>query len=40
VGHATLRANTASELARALQQVGEGLNRNAQVDAPISRLKT
>ncbi len=39
VGHATMRANTSTELADALQQVGEGLNRKAQVEAPISRLK-
>ena len=39
VGHATLRANTSSELANALQQVGNDLNRKAQVEAPISRLK-
>lgn len=38
VGHATMRANTPSELADALKQVGEGLNRYAQVEAPISRL--
>ncbi len=39
VGHATLRADTAVELVDALKQVGEGLNRDAQVEAPISRLK-
>lgn len=39
VGHATMRANTPSELADALKQVGDGLNRGAQVEAPISRLK-
>ena len=39
VGHATLRANTPLELADALQQVGNGLNREAQVLAPVSRLK-
>jgi len=38
VGHATMRANTRSELADSLKQVGEGLNRKAQVEAPISRL--
>ena len=39
VGHATLRANTSAELAHSLQQVGNDLNRKAQVEAPISRLK-
>ena len=39
VGHATLRANTPAELADALQQVGNDLNRKVQVEAPISRLK-
>ncbi len=38
VGHATLRANTPSELVKALQQVGDDLNRKAQMEAPISRL--
>ncbi len=39
VGHATLRANSPSELVDALKQVGEALNREAQVEAPVSRLK-
>lgn len=39
VGHTTLRADSQSELFDALKQVGEGLNRKAQVEAPISRLK-
>ena len=39
VGHATLRANTPAELANSLQRVGNDLNRKAQVEAPISRLK-
>ncbi len=39
VGHATLRANTHAELFEALKQVGTDLNRKAQVEAPISRLK-
>jgi 5-(carboxyamino)imidazole ribonucleotide synthase len=39
VGHATLRADSSAELANALQQVGDALNRKAQVQAPISRLK-
>lgn len=38
VGHATLRADASAELAGALRLVGEGLNRNAQVEAPIARL--
>lgn len=39
VGHATLRADSQSELFEALKQVGSDLNRTAQVEAPISRLK-
>ena len=39
VGHATLRADSHSELFEALRQVGSDLNRKAQVEAPISRLK-
>lgn len=39
VGHATLRADSQNELANALKQVGDDLNRKAQVQAPISRLK-
>jgi 5-(carboxyamino)imidazole ribonucleotide synthase len=39
VGHATLRADSSLELAMALQQIGNDLNRQAQVQAPISRLK-
>ncbi len=39
VGHATLRADSHSELFEALRQVGADLNRKAQVEAPISRLK-
>lgn len=39
VGHATLRADSQSELFEALKQVGSELNRTAQVEAPISRLK-
>jgi 5-(carboxyamino)imidazole ribonucleotide synthase len=39
VGHATLRADSHSELFEALKQVGADLNRKAQVEAPISRLK-
>lgn len=38
VGHATLRADTHSELFEALKRVGSDLNRKAQVEAPISRL--
>lgn len=38
VGHATLRADSKSELFEALKQVGDKLNRQAQVQAPISRL--
>lgn len=40
VGHATLRADTSAELADALKQVGADLNRTAQVEASISRLKS
>jgi len=39
VGHATLRADSHAELFEALKQVGTDLNRKAQVEAPISRLK-
>jgi len=39
VGHATLRADSHAELFEALKQVGTNLNRKAQVEAPISRLK-
>ena len=38
VGHATLRADTARELADALRGVGTGLDRQAQVAPPITRL--
>lgn len=39
VGHATLRADSHAQLFEALKQVGSDLNRKAQVEAPISRLK-
>jgi len=39
VGHATLRADSHAQLFEALKQVGSDLNRKAQVQAPISRLK-
>jgi 5-(carboxyamino)imidazole ribonucleotide synthase len=39
VGHATLRADSVNELVNALQHVGDALNRQTQVQAPISRLK-
>ncbi|WP_374555547.1 5-(carboxyamino)imidazole ribonucleotide synthase [Thermomonas sp.] len=38
VGHATLRADVAVELAAALQRVGEALDRQAQVQPVIERL--
>ncbi|MGJ7902857.1 5-(carboxyamino)imidazole ribonucleotide synthase [Lysobacter sp. 1R34A] len=38
VGHATLRADTAAELAQALQRVGEALGRQDQVAPVIERL--
>ena len=38
VGHATLRADAPAELAAALQRVGEGLGRQAQVAPVIERL--
>ncbi len=38
VGHATLRADSAAELAGALQRVGEGLGRQAQVAPVVARL--
>ena len=39
VGHATLRANSADELAGALQRVGVALDRQAQVAPVIARLR-
>ena len=39
VGHATLRADSHGQLFEALKQIGSDLNRKAQVEAPISRLK-
>ncbi len=38
VGHATLRADAAVELADALRRVGEGLGRQAQVAPVVARL--
>jgi 5-(carboxyamino)imidazole ribonucleotide synthase len=38
VGHATLRADSAGELAQALQRVGAALGRNDQVAPVIERL--
>jgi 5-(carboxyamino)imidazole ribonucleotide synthase len=38
VGHATLRADSAAELAQALQRVGEALGRQEQVAPVIERL--
>ncbi|HEY1070534.1 MAG TPA: 5-(carboxyamino)imidazole ribonucleotide synthase [Thermomonas sp.] len=38
VGHATLRADAAAELAAALRRVGEALDRQAQVQPVIERL--
>ncbi len=38
VGHATLRADTADELAQALQRVGDALGRQAQVAPVVARL--
>jgi len=38
VGHATLRANSAGELAAALQRVGVVLDREAQVAPVIAAL--
>lgn len=39
VGHATLRAESASELADALERVGKALGREAQVAPVIARLR-
>ncbi|HOU66065.1 MAG TPA: 5-(carboxyamino)imidazole ribonucleotide synthase [Thermomonas sp.] len=39
VGHATLRAESADELAGALQRVGDALGRQAQVAPVIARLR-
>lgn len=39
VGHATLRADSPAELADALQRVGDGLGREAQVAPVIARLR-
>jgi 5-(carboxyamino)imidazole ribonucleotide synthase len=38
VGHATLRADSADELAAALRRVGDGLGRQAQVAPVVARL--
>jgi 5-(carboxyamino)imidazole ribonucleotide synthase len=38
VGHATMRADTAAELAQALQRVGSALDREAQVAPVVERL--
>jgi 5-(carboxyamino)imidazole ribonucleotide synthase len=38
VGHATLRADSADELADALRRIGEGLGRQAQVAPVLARL--
>ena len=38
VGHATLRADTVTELCRGLQRVGKALSREAQVASVIDRL--
>ena len=40
VGHATLRADTASELSSGLQRVGKALAREAQVASVIDRIGT
>lgn len=40
VGHATLRADSASDLANALERVGAALDRREQVAGPIARLRT
>ena len=39
VGHATLRADAPAELAEALRRVGEALDRQAQVEPVIARLR-
>ena len=39
VGHATLRADDAGELARALESVGRALGRESQVRPVIERLQ-
>jgi 5-(carboxyamino)imidazole ribonucleotide synthase len=39
VGHATLRADDARELAQALERVGAALGRGAQVAGPVARLR-
>ena len=39
VGHATFRADSAVELATALESVGKALGRKHQVSAPLARLK-
>jgi 5-(carboxyamino)imidazole ribonucleotide synthase len=39
VGHATLRADSAAGLADALERVGAALGREAQVAAPLARLR-
>jgi 5-(carboxyamino)imidazole ribonucleotide synthase len=39
VGHATLRANDATELAQALERAGHALGRVAQVAPVIERLR-
>ena len=39
VGHATLRADTAHELAEALMRIGEALDRDSQVAPVIARLR-
>jgi 5-(carboxyamino)imidazole ribonucleotide synthase len=39
VGHATLRADTAAELAEALERVGAALGRPAQEEKPLARLR-
>jgi 5-(carboxyamino)imidazole ribonucleotide synthase len=40
VGHATLRADSAAELAAALERAGEALGRAAQVAPVAARLRT
>ena len=39
VGHATLRADSAMELADALQRIGSALGREAQVAPVVSALR-
>jgi 5-(carboxyamino)imidazole ribonucleotide synthase len=39
VGHATLRADSAGALATSLERVGKALGREAQVAAPLARLR-